>query len=174
MDDEKAIEILREIQNRISSMALIHEYLYQHNDISALNTGEYIRMLVNNLSQSATLQKGTTEIEFDLEDLMLDLDYSIPCGLIINEMVSNAFKHAFSSVENPKLQISFRKEKEFITLKVGDNGKGFPGHINYKDTNSLGMQLIMALTNQLDGEISMQPNEDAGTLFTIRFHHHKK
>ena len=78
MDDEKAIEILREIQNRISSMALIHEYLYQHNDISALNTGEYIRMLVNNLSQSATLQKGTTEIEFDLEDLMLDLDYSIP------------------------------------------------------------------------------------------------
>ncbi|MFN4854383.1 MAG: PAS domain S-box protein [Bacteroidota bacterium] len=174
MDDEKAIEILREIQNRISSMALIHEYLYQHNDISALNTGEYIRMLVNNLSQSATLQKGTTEIEFDLEDLMLDLDYSIPCGLIINEMVSNAFKHAFSSVENPKLQISFRKEKDFITLKVGDNGKGFPGHINYKDTNSLGMQLIMALTNQLDGEISMQPNEDAGTLFTIRFHHHKK
>ncbi len=174
MDDEKAIEILREIQNRISSMALIHEYLYQHNDISALNTGEYIRMLVNNLSQSATLQKSKTEIEFDLEDLMLDLDYSIPCGLIINEMVSNAFKHAFSSVENPKLQISFRKEKELITLKVGDNGKGFPGHINYQDTNSLGMQLIMALTNQLEGDISMQPNEDAGTLFTIRFHHHKK
>ena len=64
--------------------------------------------------------------------------------------------------------------KSFITLKVGDNGKGFPGHINYKDTNSLGMQLIMALTNQLDGEISMQPNKEAGTLFIIRFHHHKK
>jgi len=173
--DNDTIEVMREIQNRIKSMALIHENLYQNQDISKLNVSEYIRMLVHNLAHTTTYHPHKVIFDFNLEEaIMLDLDHSIPCGLIINEIVSNACKHAFSDVENPRIEILFRKEKELITLKISDNGKGFPEALNFRDTESLGMQLVMALTDQISGNINMQTAPGKGTSFHITFTYNKK
>lgn len=165
--DSKTLEMLNESQNRIKSMAFIHEKLYQTKDFANINITDYIKKLSQSLVHSYRVKKENITLQFDLEDIVVDLDQSIPCGLIINELVSNALKYAFPDNRDGIIFISMFESENMLTLRVKDDGIGLPDGLDYKNTESLGLQLVVALTDQLDGEIVLDRKN--GTSFTITF-----
>lgn len=167
LKDRPTINILKECQNRIKTMAFIHESLYQNKDFSQINFSEYIVTLVKNLFYSFEASQQKIRSNFDVEPILLNLDTSIPCGLIVNELVSNALKYAFNETEEGVVFIELKKTGGKIKMVVADNGKGFPDEINYKNTETLGLQLVNTLTEQINGTISMKQNK--GTIFEIIF-----
>jgi two-component sensor histidine kinase len=171
--DEAALETLKEIQNRIKSMALIHENLYQNKDLSHLNFGEYIANLVQNLVYTYNSSKKEIEVLMDVDDIFLNLDYSIPCGLIINELISNSLKHAFTESEKGTIKVIFKKHTDLVHLSIEDDGKGFNKKIDFRNTDSLGLQLVMALVDQINGKIEQKAQTKKGTIYTIEFKYDK-
>lgn len=165
--DKKTLEIFRESQNRVKTMALIHTKLYQSSDLARIDFGDYLRKLSSDLLASYRLEPDTVTLNLDLENIYLDVSVAIPCGLIINELLSNALKHAFPQGRKGEVRISLRVEEETITLTVSDDGIGFPEGIDFRNTESLGLQLVTALVMQLGGEIDLK--REAGTTFTISF-----
>jgi len=164
--DQQTIELLRNSQDRIRSMSLIHELLYQTKDFSTINFSEYIQSIATNLFQSYT-QNKMIELKLDLDSIYLDLDLAIPCGLIINELITNSLKYGFENSQAGEITISLKKEEEIVILQIGDNGKGLPSHIDYRETESLGMQLVVSLTDQIDGEINL--NNNNGAYYELKF-----
>ncbi len=164
--DEKTLDLLRDIRSRIKAMSFIHELLYQTNDFSSINFSQYIRNITSNLMYSYS-QNHTVDLKLDVGNIFLDLDRAIPCGLIINEVVTNALKYAFPNQGNGIIRISLKQTNEFTHLTISDNGKGFPNNIDFRNTESLGMQLVVALVNQLRGDIVLD-NSD-GAKYTIKF-----
>ncbi len=167
IEDEKIITILRESQDRIKTMSIIHESLYQANDFSKINFSQYVVSLSKNLVLSYGNLHSFVETTFEIEEVSLSLDLSIPCGLIINELVSNSLKYAFKGKEKGKITISLFLKKGLVTIKVSDNGVGMPKNMNIKETNTLGLQLVTALVEQIDGELKIENN--TGTTFTVTF-----
>jgi len=166
INDPALSEVLRESQRRIKSMALVHEKLYQSQDLSQVAFGNYIRSLVAHLVTSQQNQEDQIIIHFDLEDLFFDIQTAIPCGLIINELVSNAFKHAFP--KNRKGEISIRLKHldgDSFLLAVKDNGVGLPDDFSIDVSQTMGMQLITLLCEQLEGRIEI--DRSAGTEFRL-------
>ncbi|MFQ6041306.1 MAG: histidine kinase dimerization/phosphoacceptor domain -containing protein [Candidatus Poribacteria bacterium] len=166
--DEKYGEMFRESQNRIRSMALIHEKLYQSENLTNIDFAEYIRSLASTLFQTYEAY-GKIALKMNIEDISLSIDSAIPCGLILNELVSNSLKYAFPEGKEGEIKIILRSADENeIELIVSDNGVGIPEDVDIKNTESLGLQLVATLTeNQLDGE--MQLNRTEGTEFRIKF-----
>jgi PAS domain S-box-containing protein len=167
IDDDKILSILKESQDRIKSMSFIHESLYQSNDFSKINFSEYIVSLSKNLVHSYSYLDGLIDLEHEIEEVSLNLDTSIPCGLIVNELVSNALKYAFKDRLDGKIKINLSIDKKDVVLVVSDNGVGFPKNINFRETNSLGLQLVTTLVEQIDGTIEMKSKK--GTTYTIIF-----
>ncbi len=167
LKDRATINILKECQNRIKTMAFIHESLYQNKDFSQINFSEYIVTLVKNLFYSFEADQQKIRPNFDVEPILLSLDTSIPCGLIINELVSNALKYAFSEKEEGAIFVELKKVNGKTKMVIADNGKGMPDSVNYKNTETLGLQLVNTLTEQINGTISMKRNK--GTIFEIIF-----
>ncbi len=166
--DEYALALLKESQNRIKTMAYIHESLYQNKTFSSINFSEYVSTLANNILHSySTGQK--VKLVLDIQKIILNLDTSIPAGLIINELVTNCFKHAFNKDSNGIILINLHAESNTVRLEVSDNGKGFPKEIDFKNTNSLGLQLVNTLVEQLNGTIELKENKYKGTGFYISF-----
>lgn len=169
--DEKILTILKESQNRIKSMAFIHESLYQTNDFSQINFSEYVVNLSKNLVHSYLVNNELIELKLDINKVSLNLDLSIPCGLIINELVSNALKYAFP--ENRKnegyILISLKTDKENIYLSIADNGVGLPKNLDFRNTESLGLQLVTTLVEQINGTITQE--NTTGTTYNIIFKH---
>jgi PAS domain S-box-containing protein len=165
--DKKTLEILRESQNRIKSMSFIHESLYQTRDFSSINFTEYVTNLSNNLVHSYQSFEEKVELDLKIQDVYLNLDVAIPCGLIINEILSNALKYAFPKNRPGKINIRLTHKNQEITLVISDNGIGLPAHIDYNNTESLGLQLVVTLVDQLGGSIKMDRSK--GTRFTIVF-----
>ncbi|CAN5455600.1 PAS domain S-box protein [soil metagenome] len=166
--DEGTLNILKESQNRIKSMAFIHESLYQTKDFSSINFTEYVINLSQNLIHSYSNFDHEIKLNLDIQNVFLNLDLAIPCGLIINEIVSNALKYAFiDSSEDGEISISMKIIGENLVLKIGDNGKGLPKNIDYRNTESLGLQLVVTLTDQLSGKIEL--DLEKGTNYTIIF-----
>ena len=166
--DKETANILKECQNRIKTMAYIHESLYQTKDFLQINFSEYIINLVKNLFYSYDANQQKIKANFDVDTLFLNLDTSIPCGLIINELVSNAFKYAFADGSQGFITVKVKKiENNKIKMLVADNGKGIPHHIDFKKTESLGLQLVNILTEQINGTITL--NQTNGTTFEIIF-----
>lgn len=166
--DEGTLNILKESQNRIKSMAFIHESLYQTKDFSSINFTEYVINLSQNLIHSYSNFDHEIKLNLDIQNVFLNLDLAIPCGLIINEIVSNALKYAF--VDNScgaEITISMKIEEGNLVLCIGDNGKGLPKSIDYRNTESLGLQLVVTLTDQLGGVIEL--DLEKGTNYTIIF-----
>lgn len=170
--DPTALETLKEIQNRIKSMALIHENLYQNKDLSQLNFGDYIANLVQNLVYTYNSGKKVVDIQLELENVFLNLDYSIPCGLIINELISNSLKHAFVDDFNGIIKVIFKKSGEVVHLEIIDNGVGFDSAIDFRNTDSLGLQLVMALVDQINGTIEQDTGKE-GTKYLVKFKYEK-
>lgn len=164
--DKKTLDLVRDIRSRIKAMSFIHELLYQTDDFSSINFSEYITNITSNLIYSYT-QNQTINLKLDVGTIFLDLDSAIPCGLIINEIVTNALKYAFTEQENGEINVSLTQKNEFIQLTIADNGKGLPDNIDYKNTDSLGMQLVVTLVQQLGGEIVLDNSN--GAKYTITF-----
>jgi PAS domain S-box-containing protein len=165
--DEQALNVFRDSQNRVRAMALIHENLYQSSDLAKIEFYEYIRKLANNLSRCYGVNRNIN-IHLNIDKVLLRIDTAIPCGLIINELVSNALKHAFSDEGGGDIYIDFlHLEEGKYSLNVSDNGIGVPEHIDIQRNKSLGLQLVWSLVEQLEGTIAF--NNKAGTLFTITF-----
>lgn len=170
--DEGTLQILKESQNRIKSMAFIHESLYQTKDFSSINFTEYVINLSQNLIHSYSNFDNEVKLNLDIQNVFLNLDLAIPCGLIINEIVSNALKYAFvDKSEGGEITINMKTTGDFLELRIGDNGKGLPKNIDYRNTESLGLQLVVTLTDQLSGTIEL--DTEKGTNYTIIFKHNQ-
>ena len=165
--DKEALGIFKESQNRANSMALIHEKLYRSTDLKRINFGEYIRTLANDLFRTYTDSSGRINLIIDVEDVMMDINTSIPLGLMLNELISNALKHGFPEGMEGDINIYFNSRDDQYQLKVGDTGISFPEDVDYRNTDSLGLQLVNNLTKQIDGQIELDTSQ--GTEFTITF-----
>jgi PAS domain S-box-containing protein len=165
--DDKTLYILRECQNRIKSMAFIHEALYQNKNFSEIPFNDYLIMLVKNLFQTYNVDNTNIKLNFDIDEVFLNLDTSIPCGLIVNELVSNSFKYAFPGQKQGFIFISLKKQKNDVSLIIKDNGIGLSNEIDFRNTESLGLQLVVTLVEQIGGNIRLDNTN--GTKFEITF-----
>jgi two-component sensor histidine kinase len=166
MKDPKGVEILRESQNRVKSMALIHEQLYGRADLAKIDFGRYIQELVTNLFDAYGIDPPRIQLNVRADDIALGIDMAVPCGLIINELVSNALKYAFLPDHSGTIDIVIRSlEAGRIKIVVADNGVGFAQPPADAEKKSLGLRLIDTLTTQLDGSISIKTEN--GTRFSI-------
>ncbi|MDZ7312100.1 MAG: ATP-binding protein [candidate division KSB1 bacterium] len=171
--DESAHEIFRESQNRIKAMALIHEKLYHSQDLTSIDFASYIRNLAVHLFRSYKINAHAVNLQIEVDPIVLDIDTAIPCGLIVNELVSNSLKHAFLPPWQGKtgeIRIAMHQhEGKRLALIVSDTGVGFPKDLDFRNTASLGLQLVNTLTEQLEGTIALDTN--GGTTFKIMFRH---
>jgi PAS domain S-box-containing protein len=167
VNDPKTLEILRESQQRIKSMSFIHETIYRTADFSRLEFMDYIKTIASNLIQS--YRTAATRVDFipDMQSVGLNLDQAIPCGLIINELVSNALKYAFKGRKKGTLTVILKEENNDVILAVKDDGVGLPKDFAFEKNNSLGIQLVYALLEQIDA--TMKVDQSNGTEFFIRF-----
>ncbi|MBF0345493.1 MAG: response regulator [Nitrospirae bacterium] len=176
--DAKLSGLFRDSEYRIKSMALIHEKLYKSSDLASIDFADYIKSLVGGLFSTYGLQAGKVNLSIAANNIILGIDTAIPCGLVINELISNSLKYGFSTDrgdEQPLRTITseisiklYQADEEYYELVVGDNGIGLPPGMDYKNTESLGLQLVASLVQeQLHGSITLQ--EGQGTTFCIRF-----
>jgi PAS domain S-box-containing protein len=165
---EQALEPLRESQNRVKTMALIHEKLYRSKDLASIDFDGYIQDLASYLFGSYS-NSGGVRLKINVDRIRLGVDVAVPCGLAINELVSNSLKHAFPACEEgSEICIDlYRTTDGNLLLTVSDNGIGFPKNLDFKNTESLGLQLVNTLVDQLEGTIEL--DKSAGTAFKITF-----
>jgi len=171
--DNKIIDIFTESQNRIISMSLVHEKLYQSRDLRNIDLKDYINDLGVNLFQSYDIHSGNIKLNIDMEDILLDIDLAIPIGLISNELITNSLKYAFTGGVKGEIKVLFRSTNDnMLELVVNDNGIGLPEDIDFRKTRTLGLHLVTVLTeNQLHGKIEM--NRFKGTEFRMKFRERK-
>ena len=165
LTDDKARQAVSEGRDRVQAMGLIHQRLYQHEHLARVNIRDYTEALVDTLRDSFSLDPEGVDLKLDIDSLELDVDIAVPMGLILNELVSNAYKHAFREIDRPFLGVSIKKQAEGLRLEVRDNGKGLPEEINVKSTRSFGFRLVKSLTKELKGVLSV--NNQGGAVITV-------
>ena len=165
--DKASKNIFKESENRARSMALIHERLYQSTDLKRIDFGDYITSLATELFHTYVSDRNIIELKINVEDILLDINTSIPLGLIVNELITNSLKHAFPNGMKGKININFYLKNDHYEFAVKDDGIGFPEDIDFQNTNSLGLQIVTSLTEQIDGEIKLERSN--GTEFKITF-----
>lgn len=165
--DKQAISAMQECQDRIKSMAFIHESLYQSKDLAKVNFSEYLRNLCNNLLFSYQSKTSKINLNWEVEEVSLSLDTAISCGLIVNELFSNALKYAFKGRKNGEIKVGLKQKGQGHELTISDNGVGIPKNIDYTNSPSLGFHLVIGLVDQIDGNINWV-NHD-GTQFIVHF-----
>ena len=190
-EDAAVIEAFRESQNRVASIAMIHEELHGGESLDSLDFADYLQKLTADLFNSYRVGKDGINLKLDIEKVFLGMDTAIPLGIIVNELVSNSLKHAFSGKNEGEIRISLQNRRKPVStgealgpgsdcldncpenngfhymLTVADNGKGIPGEIDFRTADSLGLQLITILVDQIDGHIELK--RDHKTEFTIWF-----
>lgn len=164
---KKLRETFEIAQNRIKSMALIHEVLYLSENLDKINFSDYIRRITNHLFAMFSRKAKKIQMELDVGEFYLDIDKAIPCGLIINELVSNAFKHAFPDGKHGKIQVLLDNKLDRYTIVVKDTGIGIPDDVDTRNTGTLGLQLVHDLVHQIEGAYEMRC--DDGTFIKITF-----
>jgi two-component sensor histidine kinase len=166
--DEKIQDVFKALHDRIKSMSILYQMLYQSNDLTRVDLSEYIRNLTAHLVSMYRDRVGTIDLKLKVKDVYLDIKRTVPCGLIITELVSNSLKHAFSGVKKGEISVEMHPDGgEKYALAVRDSGKGFPEGLDYRETPSLGMKLVVDLVKQLEGTIEL--NSSKGTEFKIVF-----
>lgn len=168
VEDKGAQEMVNEGQNRVKSMALIHQKLYQRDNLTGVEAGDYIQNLCNALQSTYGIDSDLCEVTYEVDDLNLDVDTMIPIGLILNELISNVFKHAFPKGEG-KLKIVFQQKNDNLLLMVKDNGVGTSKGIH--DSNSFGMKMIQSLSRKLEATVDY--TFDEGTTASLTISHYK-
>ena len=166
LEDEDLVATIADSQHRIRAMALIHEQLYQSSDLAYIDFAQYAQSLVSYLSSSYLSGTDNVILTTTIDDIHLDIDTAIPCGLIINELVTNALKHAFPDSRSGEVCVKMHQsETQGYTLTVNDNGIGLPADIDLHQTTSLGLRLVNLLTTQVGGTV--QFHRDCGTTISI-------
>ena len=168
VEDLGVQQMFQDSQNRVRSMALVHEQLYQSEDLARIDFGEYVRRLAAHLFRAYGIRSDGIKLTVDVVDTLLGIDQAVPCGLIINELLSNALKHAFPPGPGPTAEIAVSSGPDAasrLTLTVRDNGVGFPEALDFRATMSLGLQLVNTLVRQLGADITL--DRSAGTEFRI-------
>jgi PAS domain S-box-containing protein len=166
--DPLMVQVLEDSKNRIRSMALVHERLYQSASLARIDVAEYMRSLAANLVGSYGLEPARVHLLVEVEPAELGIDTAVPCGLIANELVSNALKHAFPKDREGTIIVELRTQGEGQwRLRVSDNGVGWPEGLDFRATTTLGMQLVVTLTDQLGGTV--ERIEGRGTTFDVAF-----
>jgi PAS domain S-box-containing protein len=167
VEDKEAVNVLNESQNRVKSMAMIHEKLYMSDDLAHINFVDYIQNLVKNLFYSYNVENTHIKPILEVEDITLNMETAVPCGLIISELVSNSLKYAFPNGRKGKILVSFKSVDDRYELIIRDNGVGLPEEIDFNNLETLGLLLVNSLTEQIDGELTI--NRSHGTEFKIIF-----
>jgi two-component sensor histidine kinase len=163
--DERGEEILRDSQDRIRAMAAVHSLLYKSKNFAEINFGDYIREMAGQLFRSYNARPQTISLLIHAEDVRLSIDTAIPCGLILNELVSNALKHAFPGGREGEIRVEMSRDQNSVRIVFADNGVGFPEGVDFRNTETLGLQLVHMLVAQLGGAIEIDGN--GGTMYVI-------
>ncbi|WP_421657725.1 sensor histidine kinase [Leptothermofonsia sp. ETS-13] len=166
--DQQAAEVLIDSQNRVKSISLIHEKLYRSADLAQIDLKQYIPNLVASLFSSYKANSNSIKLYTNVDDVSLDIDAAIPCGLIINELITNSLKYAFPDGKEGEIRLELYLENDNdVTLSISDNGVGIPECYRFAKTEKLGLSLVRDLVAQLKGTIEVSACK--GTLFKIRF-----
>jgi len=165
--DPAIIAALKESQGRVRSMALVHEELYRSTDLADIDMASYVRKLTNNLFFAYRSASTRVTLDIDVHDVYLPVDAAVPCGLIINELISNSLKYAFRKRQNGAITVRFQRAGESFHLMVGDDGVGLPSELDIEHSESLGLQLVSILAKQL--RASLEVNRSQGTSFILSF-----
>lgn len=168
IEDPQVRKIFQDSQTRIYSMALIHEILQRSRDLARIDLADYLQSLVAELCRSYGTEAQRITIQTQFEEVWVSTDTAIPCGLILNELLSNAFKYAFPEDRQGDIRMALRADPgQEVTLMVRDTGVGLPDGLDFRDTDSLGLQLVCLLAEQLGGTIALE--RSGGTAFTVTF-----
>ncbi|NYB51382.1 MAG: PAS domain S-box protein [Methanobacteriaceae archaeon] len=167
INDSEAVNILRESQNRVKSMALLHEHLYQSREMDRVNFKHYVKNLTDNLLSTYSSVSSNLKREILVEDVRLNIETAIPCGLIINELLTNSLKYAFPQKEKGTIFLKIYSHQDNYVLLLGDDGVGLPPDLDPESTQTLGLRLVHNLVNQIDGKLNIKPSK--GTCFEIIF-----
>jgi two-component sensor histidine kinase len=168
IEDKLALDMFQESRNRVRSMALVHEKLYRSDDLAEVDFCAYIQSLVRHLFMSYGVNSKRIDLNVDVKDIFLDINTSIPCGLIINELISNSLKHAFTGRAQGTIHVSMRPENNSkFKIVIKDDGVGLPESLDVTQSESLGLQLVTMLVEQLQGKLSIVNKK--GTSFEIVF-----
>jgi len=166
--ERKTVEIFRDMENRVHSMALVHESLYSSENLACIDFAEYAQSLAKDILASHENPNVPVQLKTDLETVTMAVDLALPCGLILNELVSNAFKHGFPN-GGGEITLTLHKVAEGrCTLSVEDNGVGIPDDLNLNTSKSLGLRLVRLLTQQIRGSFELT-RSNPGTSACLRF-----
>jgi two-component sensor histidine kinase len=167
--DKDSLEKFEETQNRVRAMALVHEKLYESKESSKINFKEYINAFIEAVNRSYNISEERVSLHTDIsiKDSFLKIDTAIPCALILNELVSNCFKHAFPKEKKGNIYLNVSKLKNEYIIEVTDDGIGIIGDMNLKESTSLGLQLVAMLVEQINGDMTILSQK--GTTFIIKF-----
>ena len=166
--DQEAIDIFKETQNRVRSIAILHEKLYQSDDLAKIKFDEYVKILAEDLLYLYELDEGNIKMIIDIEDVSLNIETAIPCGLIIDEIVANSLKYAFPNEREGIIKIELHSDDyNQFNLMIRDNGVGMPQEFDPEKADTFGMQLIKYLTKQLKATIELDKNN--GTKYNLKF-----
>jgi len=168
VSDPETRKMFADSQNRIRSMALVHEKLYRSQNLAQINFAEYIRDLVSFLSRSLDAARQGVQVDIAADSVLLNIEVAVPCGLIINELMTNALKHAFPNGRQGKIRVELTAKNSQYQLSVTDNGVGLPENFALGQTDTLGLQLVETLVDQLDGHLH-HVKTSQGTTFQITF-----
>jgi len=173
INDEAVRTIYKESQSRIQTMAMIHEELYRREDLSFVNLNHYLGDLAQGLLASYLVEKDQVRLILDLEELDVVLDTAVPCGLIVNELMSNSLKHAFPDGREGEIRVAFKRSgANRFSLSLSDNGVGLPADFDLKSAKSMGIQLVRVLSEQLGGEL--QHFSQGGASFRVEFFEYRE
>jgi two-component sensor histidine kinase len=167
--DKESAAVFRDSQSRVKAMSLVHERLYQSSDLARIDFAGYVQDVTRHLLRSYQSGPHRVKLQVDVDPVSFNIDTAIPCALIINELVSNAMKYAFPNGREGEIHIRLNQLDATgdLNLCISDNGVGFPVNVSWEKTDSLGLQLVRSLTDQLNGTIQCQL--DQGSRFDIRF-----
>jgi PAS domain S-box-containing protein len=169
-EDQKTIDTLKDSQVRINSIAMIHQKLYQSESLSTIQLGPYLEDLTKTIAQTFNNEHKDIRISFEYDDIELDIQQTIPCSLIVNEVLTNCFKHAFDQSDSGSITIEARHSESSISFVIEDNGKGLPDGFDFSGLHTLGITLISSLSEQLNGAIELKNRTDEqGTRFIFKF-----
>jgi two-component system, sensor histidine kinase PdtaS len=159
--DSQAAEAMKEGKNRVQSMALIHQNLYQHDNLKGINARDYIEQLLTHLKDSYTITAASVKINTTIDDLNIDVDTMIPIGLMMNELITNVFKYAVPNCAHPELDIALQQKDNILYLKVKDNGPGFAYPGDFKTTKTFGLKMVRAFAQKLKATVGVENKQGA-------------
>lgn len=165
--DESTRQLMKAAQDRVFSIALVHQNLYQSENLTTIDIKSYLNMLTKNIEKSQKSEFQDINITLDVDDSVVDIDLAIPLGLILNELITNCYKYAFNDGTKGEILIRFREEQKHLVFVVQDNGVGLPANFDFNKSLSLGMNLVRGLVRQIKGNLDLVSN-NTGTVFTVK------